>query len=135
MQRHFKKGEWIFRQGDVANRFYLIQNGKVALEASVNSNEHVLLQTVGPGETLGLSWMFSHCYWRVQARALEPTHTVFFVGTRLLAQCDQDHSLGYQIFKRIAAAMMERVQAARQKFLECHRRSQNQGLASQQPRP
>ena len=35
MQSHFKTGEAIFREGDPANRFYLIQQGKVVLESPV----------------------------------------------------------------------------------------------------
>jgi CRP-like cAMP-binding protein len=37
MRAHFHAGEVIFRQGETANRFYLIENGKVVLESAERS--------------------------------------------------------------------------------------------------
>jgi CRP/FNR family cyclic AMP-dependent transcriptional regulator len=34
MRSHFRAGEVIFREGESANRFYLVEHGKVALESS-----------------------------------------------------------------------------------------------------
>ncbi|MCA1601590.1 MAG: cyclic nucleotide-binding domain-containing protein, partial [Acidobacteria bacterium] len=35
----FDEGDVIFRQGDTANRFYLIERGSVQLEAALHSGE------------------------------------------------------------------------------------------------
>jgi CRP-like cAMP-binding protein len=34
MRSHFRAGEVIFRENEAANRFYLVEHGKVALESS-----------------------------------------------------------------------------------------------------
>ena len=43
MQAHFRADELIFRDGDPANRFYLIQNGKVALESFVHGRTAIMV--------------------------------------------------------------------------------------------
>jgi len=118
METWFEAGELIFHEGDLANRFYLIIEGEVALESSVVTGEAVVLQTLSPGELLGWSWLFSPFIWRLHARAVEPTEAIFFYGTRLREQCELNHDLGYELFKRISEVMMQRLQIARGRFLD-----------------
>ncbi len=118
MQTWFEVGQLIFHDGDLANRFYLILEGKVALESSVKKGKAVVLQTLGPGDLLGWSWLFSPYVWRLHARAVEPTEAIFFYGTRLREQCEADHDFGYELFKRISEVMMQRLQIARGRYLD-----------------
>ena len=115
MQAYFNPGEIIFREGDPANRFYLLRSGKVCLEASDESGSKAV-QTIGGGDVLGWSWLFPPYFWRFDARVLEPTRATFIYGTRLRELCEEDHDLGYEIMKRTAAVVIERLMAARQKL-------------------
>jgi hypothetical protein len=42
---------------------------------------------------------------------------IFFYGTFLREYSEKDHSLGFELFKRMSAVMLRRLQAARQKLL------------------
>lgn len=117
MAVQFKKGQTIFREGEVANRFYLIETGDIALESSDGQANPVIIDTIGAGELLGWSWMFSPYTWRLTARAVEPTSAIFFYGTILREYCERDCSLGYELFKRMAPVMIKRMQAARRKMV------------------
>ena len=117
---HFKKGQIILREGDLANRFYLIESGKVVLEAGEDSGEPVVIETIGSGDLLGWSWMFPPYVWHFTARAVEPTDAIFFYGTILREYCERDHSLGYELFKRITPVMIKRLQAARKKMVSVY---------------
>ncbi len=123
---HFHPGQVIFQEGELANRFYLIETGKVILESSGRLGDPVVVDTVGAGELLGWSWMFPPYVWHFTARAIEPTEAIFFYGTILREYCERDHSLGYQLFKRMSAIMIKRLQAARDKMLAID--SQQTGL-------
>ena len=114
----FKKGQVIFREGESANRFYLIETGKVILESSGALGDPVVIDTIGAGDLLGWSWMFPPYVWHFTARATEPTAAIFFYGTILREYCEHDHSLGYELFKRMGAVMMKRMQAARDKIVD-----------------
>ena len=117
MMMHYEPGEIIFREGDPANRFYLICHGRVALESHQMDSEPVVVQEIGPGDVLGWSWLFPPYYWHFDARATEPTEAIFFYGTRLRQNCEEDHDLGYQLMKRTASVVIQRLQAARKRLL------------------
>ena len=119
----FKKGQVIFREGQLANRFYLIETGKVVLESGSGLGDPVVVDTIGAGDLLGWSWMFPPHTWHFSARAIEPTTAIFFSGTILREYCEKDHSLGYELLKRISLVMNRRLQAARNKMLTVHNRS------------
>jgi CRP/FNR family cyclic AMP-dependent transcriptional regulator len=111
-------GEQIFAEGDQANRFYLILEGSVSLLADAADRRTLPIQTLGPGDDLGWSWLFPPYLMHFGARAIEPTRVILFYGTRLRQQCEEDHDLGYELMKRIAAVMMDRLQATRQRWLD-----------------
>jgi CRP/FNR family cyclic AMP-dependent transcriptional regulator len=113
----FKKGQTILREGELANRFYLIESGKVVLGSDEKSGDPLIIETISAGDLLGWSWMFPPYVWSFTARATEPTDAIFFYGTILREYCERDPSLGYELFKRMAPVMLRRLQAARHKML------------------
>ena len=123
MRVRFKEGETIFREGDPANRFYLIETGKISLEAHVKEGPGLPVQTISAGDVLGWSWLFPPYYWQFDAQAIEPTTAIFFYGTRLREECEHDHELGYELIKRMAAIAISRLQATRKELIACHKRS------------
>ena len=118
MATTFVREQVVFREGDLANRFYLIETGKVALEFRTSAGRLVLVETIGAGELLGWSWLFPPYRWHFEARALEETSAVFFYGTRLRAFCDEDHRFGYELLKRMAEVAIKRLESTRKNFLE-----------------
>jgi CRP/FNR family transcriptional regulator, cyclic AMP receptor protein len=116
MRSHFEAGHVIFREGETANRFYLIERGKVTLESST-LGEPIRIEEIGGGDLLGWSWLFPPYAWHFTARALEHTGAIFFYGTVLREYCQKDNALGFELFKRMSAVMLRRLQAARQKLL------------------
>jgi CRP/FNR family transcriptional regulator, cyclic AMP receptor protein len=126
---HFHKGQIIFREGELANRFYVIERGKVDLESSGGAGDPVVIDTIGSGNLLGWSWMFPPYVWRFTARAVEPTTAIFFYGTILREYCERDPSLGYELLKRMAPVMIRRMQGARQKMLTIHSGAEKLKLA------
>ncbi len=118
MEKQFRAGQSILQEGSPANRFYLILEGKVMLESELQDRGMVPIETLGPGDDLGWSWLFPPYNLQVSARALEPTRTIFFYGTRLRSECERDRDLGYQLTKRIAEVLMKRLRVAQQRLIE-----------------
>jgi len=110
---HFATGEVIFREGEMANRFYLISEGAIVLETYTKDKGGALVDKIGEGDVLGWSWLFPPYYWRMDARAIEPTNAIFFYGTRLRQEAEKDHDLGFELMRRVAAVAIQRLQAAR----------------------
>ena len=120
MAKNFLTGDYLFRQGDFANRFYLIERGAVALEALDSEGNAVAIEEVGADKLVGWSWLFPPYLWHFDARATEPTTALFFYGTILREACAKDTSLGFELFKRMSQVMAERLQAARARVLGRH---------------
>ena len=114
---HFQKGQTILRKGEFAKGFYLIESGEVVIESGEESGEPVVVDSIGPGDSLGFSWMFPPYVWRFTACAVEHIDAIFFHGTTLREYCEKDHSLGYELLKRTSRVMLRRLQATRDRML------------------
>ena len=120
LRTHFDADQLIFREGEPANRFYLIETGKVALESSGTGAAPVPIDVIGEGDLLGWSWLFPPYVWHFSARAVEPTSAIFFYGTVLRQYCEKDATLGYELFRRMSEVMTRRLQAARTRLLKVY---------------
>jgi len=117
MRVSYAPGELIFAEAEPANRFYLIEKGRVSLESRTKDQAPVPVQIIGPGDVLGWSWLFPPYYWNFDARALDPTTAIFFYGTRLREQCEEDSDFGFEMMRRMTAVVIQRLQAARKELL------------------
>jgi CRP/FNR family cyclic AMP-dependent transcriptional regulator len=113
----FKPDQIVFREGEPASQFYLIETGQIALEAHQLGDGTVLVETLGPGEVLGWSWLFAPFVWHFQARAIEPTKAIALNAAHLLIAAEQDHPFGYELMKRVAQIVIHRLQATRRQLL------------------
>lgn len=116
----FDAGEFILREGQEANEFYLIRHGKVALEVYAPERGPVNIQTLGEGEILGWSWLVPPYHWRFDARVIEITRAIALDGKCLREKCENDYQLGYELLKRFTQVMAERVQAAQFQLLDVY---------------
>jgi CRP/FNR family transcriptional regulator, cyclic AMP receptor protein len=116
--KQFQKDEVIFQAAEPANGFYLIENGSVALEGSVFEHGAIITDTLIAGEPLGWSWMFPPYVWHFSARATAPTTALFFDAAVLHKYCNEDLTLGHQLFRRMSEVMVRRLQASRRKLIE-----------------
>ena len=116
----FNAGEMIFREGGEADTFYLVRQGRVALETSAPQVGSVIIRTIGEGEVLGFSWMVAPYRWRFDARAMEPVRAIALDGRCLRGRSEEDHDLGYELMKRCAQIMELTLQAARLQLLDVY---------------
>jgi CRP-like cAMP-binding protein len=114
----FETGATIFEEGSPANRFYLILTGRVELSSEMEDRNVIPIQTLGPGDDLGWSWLFPPYSMHFTARASEPTSTIFFYAPPLREQCEQDHELGYQIMRRIAEVATQSLRATQRRLMQ-----------------
>jgi CRP-like cAMP-binding protein len=106
-------GQMIFREGEDAQQFYLIRQGKVALQMFSERRGPLTILTVGEGEVLGWSWLFPPYRWKFAARTLEPTHAIAIQGQCLRTKADSDHDLGYELLRRFVHVVEDRLDATR----------------------
>jgi CRP-like cAMP-binding protein len=117
---HFRQGEYLFRAGDPADRFFVVRHGRVALELHAPGAGHNVLDTVEDGEVLGWSWLVPPHRWFLDARAVSSTDVISLDGMCLRRKCDEDPVLGYALLQRVAHVMYERLQSSRIRLLDLY---------------
>jgi CRP/FNR family transcriptional regulator, cyclic AMP receptor protein len=116
----FEAGAYLFREGEEANQFYLIRQGKISLEIFAPQRPPIKIQSVEEGDVLGWSWLIPPYFWRFDARVLEMTRAIALDGKCLRGKCEQNHDLGYELLKRFTNMMDQRLQATRLQLLDVY---------------
>jgi len=116
--REINKGQILFRQGENADKFYVVLNGRISIEMPTIMGPTLEIQTLGKDQVLGWSWLISPYKWNFQTRAEEDSELLQFDGAAILARCEQDPKFGYELLKKFAALMSVGLNAARQKIME-----------------
>ena len=116
----FDAGQYIFREGDAADEFFLIRHGRVALEIAAPGQAPIVFATLGEGEIVGASWLVPPYRLMFDARAMELTRAVGLDAACLRGKCDEDHDLGYEMMKAFAPVLAKRLQATRLQILDVY---------------
>ena len=116
----FQPGEFLFREGDDANSFYFIREGKIVIETFIPGKGPLAIQSREAGEVAGWSWLLPPYRWHFDARAVKPVRAIALDGKCLREKCEEDHDLGYEMMKRFATIMADRLEAARLQLLDVY---------------
>jgi CRP-like cAMP-binding protein len=109
----FEAGNYIFHEGEEADRFYLIREGKVALQICSDRRGAITILTLEEGDILGWSWLFPPYRWKFSAKTIDPTRAFAIDGQSLRGEAEQDPVLGYELLKRFARVVETRLETMR----------------------
>jgi CRP-like cAMP-binding protein len=116
----FKENEIILREGEPADKFFLVREGKVALQINIPQHEPIIIQTVESGDILGWSWLIPPHQYRFTCRAVENTRAVALDGKCLRNKCEENHDLGYELLKRLAGVFTKRLEVTRRQLINIY---------------
>ena len=116
----YRAGEYVLREGDDASTFFLVRHGTISLEVSVPGREPVVVETVGPGDVLGLSWMVGGATTHLDGRAREAVVAFSLDATCLRNKMNADHHLGYALTSRLLELAYERLARVRLQKLDVY---------------
>lgn len=113
-------GAFVFHEGAAADHFYLIREGRVALQISAPGRGASTFLTLGRGEVFGVNWLVPPYRWVYDAKALELTRAIAMDAACLRNKCEADHDLGYDIMKRLMPILIDRLHTTRMQFLDLY---------------
>ena len=116
--QHFDKREMIFRQGEKAQRFYMLKEGKVILEQKITDKIAVSVSAIKTGYSFGLSAMLNGEVYNLDAVCAEPCKVFSFREDKIKALFEEDHSLGYIMSQRLLHVMKKRYDIRTEQFLK-----------------
>jgi len=112
------RGRRLFEDGGYARRFWLIRSGSVVLDLHIPGQGMAVIDTLGMGDVLGWSWLFPPHVWAFGAVAVQPVEAFELDGRAVLARCDADPALGYELTRRFLGVVAGRLQATRMRLLD-----------------
>jgi CRP-like cAMP-binding protein len=116
----FAARQRLFSEGQRAQGCWLIEDGRVALDMAVPGRGRVVLQTLGPGDVLGWSWLVPPYRWHYGATAALPTTATELDTDQLRALAEQDPRFGYTLVLTLFEAVLQRLQATRARLLDLY---------------
>lgn len=118
---NWEEGQTIFAEGQLDDHLYFILEGRVALEKFIPSQGRVTILTLGPSEIFGWSAVIPVVGTRTAtARAVGATRAVVFDSAALRQACDDDHDLGYVVYRRLTHILAGRLSATRLQLLDMY---------------
>lgn len=117
---HFEAGEYLLREGEGADQFFVIRQGLVAVEVHVPGRPPVTIQTIKEGEIVGASWLVPPYRWAYDAKALDFVRATALDAKCLRGKCEEDHDLGYDLMKRFLPIVLGRLHSTRLQLLDVY---------------
>lgn len=78
------------------------------------------MESLGPGDVLGLSWLVPPYRAQLDARAVEPVIALAFDGQCLRGKLDADHDLGFALAQRMFEQAYHRLERVRLQRLDLY---------------
>lgn len=127
----YAPGEFLMREGEIANTFFLIRKGRVALEVHQPAKAALRVETAGPGDLVGLSWLMpiieftgenptSLARTNLDVRALDQVWAFALDGECLRNKMQADAELGYALAKRLLSTIIRRLERVRLQRLDIY---------------
>ncbi|HXW45485.1 MAG TPA: cyclic nucleotide-binding domain-containing protein [Streptosporangiaceae bacterium] len=108
----------LFEEEAPADRFWIVDAGQVALDVLVPGVGRLIIETLGRGDVVGLSWLVPPYQWQFGAVCTQPLQAFEFDARAVRAACAADPDFGYAIALRFMTAASHRLQATRSRLLQ-----------------
>jgi CRP-like cAMP-binding protein len=114
-------GEVVFEEGGSADAFYIVVEGKVGLVLTSPGKAPIVIQTLGPGDLLGVSWLFPPHRWNWKARAIVDTNLVAFDANVIRGELEKNRDLALEVLTVVASEVVDRLHRTRIQLLDLYR--------------
>lgn len=115
--KNYETGDYVFQQGDFGDHLYIIADGQVFLERSLDMGPrkaNVVIETLGKGRVFGCwSTLLDDPHFLMSSACCQkPTKVICLRGTDLRAIMNEDREIGFYILERLCFLLRDRIQAA-----------------------
>lgn len=119
--RTYAAGAVIFREGERSEAFYIVHRGHVTLDMALPIHGSSRLLTLGPGEVVAWSALVGDARMTATATAADAVELIEFPSAEVFKRCEANPQFGYDLMRRLAAALAKRLLATRLQVLDLFR--------------
>lgn len=112
-RRELPDGALVFEEGGEVEGLYIVEEGRVVIELTVQQGRRLQVTSVEPGHSFGWSAFSSHELSTATARCVEPTTLIVFDADRVEPLIKLDAHLGYVLLRAVVDLMSKRLQQTR----------------------
>ena len=121
-------GKALYQQGDKQDYLYIILKGMVAIEIAIPGRGRARIYTAQPIEMLGWSSVTPVVRQRTaSAVTVLPSVLVKMKASKLQKLCDQNHSFGYIVMRRIANVAASKLLVTRLQLIDMFSHTSKEG--------
>lgn len=117
---NFREGARIFDEGTRAESFWIVRSGTVTLELPMPGRRPTAIESLGPGELVGWSWLFPPYVWQLGAEAMTPVRAYEFDATTVRMLMDADPSFGSAVGHWVGRVLAIRLHQTRTRLLDMY---------------
>ncbi|MFJ9038725.1 Crp/Fnr family transcriptional regulator [Streptomyces sp. NPDC102406] len=114
----FPQGRRLFEEGSRADRFWIVASGSVALDMRVPGQRAPIVESLGRGELIGWSWLFSPYVWQLGAQTETPVRAHEFDAVTVRLMCASDLGLGSFVAQWVGGILAHRLSITRSRLLD-----------------
>lgn len=115
---NFRESARIFDEGTRAESFWIVRSGTVTLEIPVPGRRATPIESLGPGELVGWSWLFPPYVWQLGAEAMTPVRAYEFDATTVRMLMDADPAFGSALGHWVGRVLALRLHQTRTRLLD-----------------
>jgi len=113
----FHEDETIFKEGDMAERFFMLKRGKILLEKRISDEITVSVGSVKAGFSFGWSSMLEGDAYKSDAISADTCEVFSFRREKIIRLLNEDHSMGYLLNQRLLQVVKKRLDHRTEQFL------------------
>ncbi|MFC1849362.1 cyclic nucleotide-binding domain-containing protein [candidate division CSSED10-310 bacterium] len=113
----FETGHVVYKEGDLADVFYMLRRGKILIEQRISPKATVTIDTIRPGESFGLASLLDVRVYHLDAICAEPSKLFLIKSEDLLHLFQDDHSLGYKVMRNLTTILEKQLERRTEQFL------------------
>ncbi|MCX4776321.1 Crp/Fnr family transcriptional regulator [Streptomyces sp. NBC_01264] len=117
---NFREGARIFDEGTRAESFWIVRSGTVTLEIPVPGRRPTPIESLGPGELVGWSWLFAPYVWQLGAEAMTPVRAYEFDATTVRMLMDADPAFGSALGHWVGRVLALRLHQTRTRLIDLY---------------
>ncbi|MEO5344950.1 MAG: cyclic nucleotide-binding domain-containing protein [Magnetococcus sp. YQC-9] len=105
--RLYKRGEIIFRQGELSDKFFMVRKGRVELTRDSSAGKSMRVE-IGDGEIFGIASAFTANHERfATARAMEDSYILGIDEKMFVARMHQDPSIAFRLIRHLSQRLFD----------------------------